>query len=185
LHSRIGLASKGVIVYAGVIDPDFRGNIVVLLFNSGQSIQSMKRGDQIAQLVFHNIATPVLLQEHSLDPTERADGGFGSTDQSDLAPGADTKPLIMFQTATGTLQPLEMPYNIFLSADPFDNVITVIVKDFGAHDTMGTVLAQCEHRNRPPVRDIIPSQPCSRIKNWRSTIRNATSSKLRSTSLLL
>jgi hypothetical protein len=78
----------------------------------------------------------------------------------------------MCQTATGTLQPHEMPYNIFLSTDPFDDVITVTVKDFGAHDTMGMVLAQCEHRNRPRLRDIIPSQPCSRIKNWRSTIKN-------------
>ena len=172
LHSRSGLASKGIIVYAEVIDPDFRGDITVLLFNSGQSTQSIKRGDQIAQLVFHNIATPVLLQKHSLDPTERADRGFGSTDQSDLTPGADTKPPIMCQTATGTLQPHEMPYNIFLSTDPFDDVITVTVKDFGAHDTMGMVLAQCEHRNRPRLRDIIPSQPCSRIKNWRSTIKN-------------
>jgi len=172
LHSRSGLASKGVIVYAGVIDPDFRGDITVLLFNSSQSTHSIKRGDRIAQLVFHNIATPVILQEQTLEPTDRAEGGFGSTDHPALAPDADTTPPTIRQTAPEILQPREMPYNIFLSTDPFDDVITIMVKDFGAHETMGMALEQCAHRNRPRLRDIIPSQPCSRIKNWRSTIKH-------------
>ncbi|MFN9982997.1 MAG: hypothetical protein ACK53Y_23915, partial [bacterium] len=167
LHSKRGLASKGIIVYAGVIHPDYRGDITVLLYNSSNVTHSIKPGDRIAQLIFHNIETPVLLQEETLNTTERTDPGLGNTDQAPPAPIAT-----IHQTIAETLQPVKMPYNIFLSTDPFDDTLSIMVKDFGSHETMGMVLEQCEHRNRPRLCDILPSQPRSRIKNWRSTIRN-------------
>jgi hypothetical protein len=64
----------------------------------------------------------------------------------------------------------QMPYNIFLSADPFDDVIQISIRDFGSHQLLGFVLQQCPFRNLPQLKDILPSQPASRIKNWRSTI---------------
>jgi len=167
LHSKRGLASKGIIVYAGVIHPDYRGDITVLLYNSSNVTHSIKPGDRIAQLIFHNIETPVLLQEETLNTTERTDPGLGSTDQAPPAPIAT-----IHQTIAETLQRVQMPYNIFLSTDPFDDILSIMVKDFASHETMGMVLEPCEHRNRPRLCDILPSQPRSRIKNWRSTIRN-------------
>jgi deoxyuridine 5'-triphosphate nucleotidohydrolase len=168
LHSRSGLASKGIIVYAGVIDPDYRGDITVLLYNSGSNAFTVNVGDRIAQLIFHNISTPVLLQEAQLNDTARADQGFGSTG---LNSATDDVPQVSQVTAP-QLNPVDMPYNIFLSQDPFDDVITVTVKDFGTHSTMGMILQQCSQRNKPRLVDIQPSQPCSRIKKWRSTIKN-------------
>ena len=59
-------------VKAGVIDPDFTGNIgVVLKNNSDQPIKRVA-GEQIAQLLFVKVATPILVQVTSLAKTQRA-----------------------------------------------------------------------------------------------------------------
>ena len=63
---------------AGVIDPDFTGNIgVVLKNNSDQPIECLA-GKQIAQLLFIKVATPILVQVTSLAKTERGEYGFGA-----------------------------------------------------------------------------------------------------------
>ena len=65
-------------VKAGVIDPDFTGNIgVVLKNNSDQPIEHLA-GEQIAQLLFIKVATPILIQVTSLARTERGEYGFGA-----------------------------------------------------------------------------------------------------------
>ena len=65
-------------VKAGVVDPDFTGNIgVVLKNNSDQSIERLA-GEQIAQLLFIKVATPTLIQVTSLARTERGECGFGA-----------------------------------------------------------------------------------------------------------
>ena len=65
-------------VKAGVIDPDFTGNIgVVLKNNSDQPIECLV-GEHIAQLLFIKVATPTLIQVTSLAKTERGEYGFGA-----------------------------------------------------------------------------------------------------------
>ena len=65
-------------VKAGVIDPDFTGNIgVVLKNNSDQPIECLA-GEQIAQLLFIKVATPTLIQVTSLAKTEWGEYGFGA-----------------------------------------------------------------------------------------------------------
>ena len=65
-------------VKADVIDPDFTGNIgVVLKNNSDQPIECLV-GEQIAQLLFIKVATPTLIQVTSLAKTERGEYGFGA-----------------------------------------------------------------------------------------------------------
>ena len=62
---------------AGVIDPDFTGNVgVVLNNNSDQPIERVV-GEQTAQLLFIKVATPILVQVTSLAKTERGEYGFG------------------------------------------------------------------------------------------------------------
>ena len=64
-------------VKAGVIDPDFTGNIgVVLKNNLDQPIECVV-GEQIAQLLFIKVATPILVQVTSLAKTKRGEYGFG------------------------------------------------------------------------------------------------------------
>jgi len=82
IYARSGLASKRGLAPAnkvGVIDADYRGEILVALHNHGQETQTVSDGERIAQLVL----TPVLRMDFQeaevLEDTGRGTGGFGST----------------------------------------------------------------------------------------------------------
>ena len=69
-----------------VIDTDYRGEIIVVLYNDSASIQHIEAGDRIAQLVFHQhcIIEPdengnIWQVVDDLSETDRGAGGFGST----------------------------------------------------------------------------------------------------------
>lgn len=77
---RSGLAVKnGIDTGAGVVDADYRGLLGVVLFNNSDEDFHVKTGDRIAQLVVEKIWTGDIVVADSLDDTERAEGGFGST----------------------------------------------------------------------------------------------------------
>ena len=77
---RSGLAVKHCInVGAGVIDPDYTGEIKVVLFNHGVKDFEVKKGDRIAQLVLERCETPPIEEISIVEDTERGSGGFGST----------------------------------------------------------------------------------------------------------
>lgn len=57
----------------------YRGNVGVILFNSGQEVFRISKGDRIAQLICERIAYPSLEECTSLDETVRGQGAFGST----------------------------------------------------------------------------------------------------------
>lgn len=77
---RSGLAAKHMIdVGAGVIDKDYRGEIKVILFNHADVPFQVSMGDRIAQLILEHISTPTPILVDSLDTTQRANAGFGST----------------------------------------------------------------------------------------------------------
>ena len=63
----------------GTIDPDYRGELKVILQNGGADAVLVRRGDRIAQLVFARFESPMLGEADQLDPTTRGAGGFGST----------------------------------------------------------------------------------------------------------
>ena len=77
---RSGLAVKyGIDVGAGVIDPDYTGEIGVVLFNLGANEFLIQPGDRIAQLILEQAVTVPVQVVESLDMTTRGSGGFGST----------------------------------------------------------------------------------------------------------
>jgi dUTP pyrophosphatase len=77
---RSGLAMKnGIQVGAGVIDPDYTGELKVLLFNHGSKDLEVKMGDRVAQLVLERCETPPVEEIGLLQETIRGEGGFGST----------------------------------------------------------------------------------------------------------
>ncbi|QJP03662.1 deoxyuridine triphosphatase [Aviadenovirus cerasi] len=77
---RSGLAVKHFIdVGAGVIDPDYRGNVSVVLFNFSDSNFNVRRGDRIAQFILERHLTPDLEEVDRLVETARGASGFGST----------------------------------------------------------------------------------------------------------
>ena len=87
---------------AGVIDRDYRGLVGVLVVNRSDETHHIKTGDRIAQLVLIRIATPEVLEVGSLTETQRGEGGFGSTGESELI---DAKELRADQMATLNINP--------------------------------------------------------------------------------
>jgi dUTP pyrophosphatase len=82
VRPRSGLAARHGISLPnspGTIDPDYRGELKVLLQNTGSDAVPIRRGDRIAQLVFARFETPLVEEVPSLSETERGEGGFGST----------------------------------------------------------------------------------------------------------
>jgi len=82
IYARSGIATKRGLAPSnkvGVIDSDYRGEIMVSLYNHSKSSQSIADGERIAQLVI----TPFLKVEYTeadaLSDTDRGEGGFGST----------------------------------------------------------------------------------------------------------
>lgn len=78
LTSKSGLMVKGI-TSRGTIDCGYTGEIRAVLFNHSWKPVRIKKGQKITQLVLMPIVTPQLSYVSSLEDTERADGGFGST----------------------------------------------------------------------------------------------------------
>ena len=77
---RSGLAVKhGIQVGAGVVDPDYTGEVKVVLFNHGHADFHIHKGDRIAQLILEKCDTPEVVEIGAVEDTERGSGGFGST----------------------------------------------------------------------------------------------------------
>ena len=67
----------------GTIDADYRGEVRVLVVNLGQAPIRIARGDRIAQLVVAPVVRVVWEEVHTLEATDRGQGGFGSTSDAD------------------------------------------------------------------------------------------------------
>lgn len=82
VFARSGLGIKHGIAPAncvGVIDSDYRGEIMVGLQNSGAEDFTVQPGDRIAQLMITPVVQAKIRMTDDLDQTLRGDGGFGST----------------------------------------------------------------------------------------------------------
>lgn len=82
VYARSGLGIKHGVAPAncvGVIDSDYRGEIIVGLQNSGESDFTVRPGDRIAQLMIAPVVRANLQMVEELDETVRGAGGFGST----------------------------------------------------------------------------------------------------------
>ncbi len=83
IKDRSSMGSKGMHVFAGVIDCGYIGEISVILYNSGKPSETwpyvVKKGDKIAQLVIMPIEVVEWEQVQELSSTERGSSGFGSS----------------------------------------------------------------------------------------------------------
>ena len=82
LYARSGLATKRGLAPAnkvGVIDSDYRGEIMVALYNQSSSVQTVESGERIAQLVIAPFLKASFDEAEELEDTRRGEGGFGST----------------------------------------------------------------------------------------------------------
>lgn len=79
-RSGLAIGSRiGVLNAPGTVDSDYRGEIRVILYNFGEADYIVRRGDRIAQLVVSRLPRVELVEENTLDETERGSGGFGHT----------------------------------------------------------------------------------------------------------
>ena len=86
IFARSGLATKNGLRPSncvGVIDSDYRGEIIVALHNDMEIDQIVGHGSRIAQLVIMPFVQAQFYTVSELDETERGAGGFGSTDRKD------------------------------------------------------------------------------------------------------
>ena len=81
IYARSGLASKQGLRPAncvGIVDSDYRGEVMVALRNDTNEVRSVSAGERIAQIIIQPYLN-VTFVEGELDDTERGAGGFGST----------------------------------------------------------------------------------------------------------
>ena len=82
VFARSGIATKRGLAPAnkvGVIDSDYRGEIMVALHNHSDKIQKIEDNERLAQLVIMPYLRAQFIESEELEETKRASGGFGST----------------------------------------------------------------------------------------------------------
>lgn len=82
IYARSGLATKKGLAPAnkvGVIDSDYRGEIMVALYNHSQVPATVENGERIAQIVIAPFLKADFIESEELSDTKRGAGGFGST----------------------------------------------------------------------------------------------------------
>ena len=82
VYARSGIACKRGLAPAnkvGVVDSDYRGEIMVALHNHGETPQTIEHGERIAQFIITPVLTPAYEVVQELSDTARNTGGFGST----------------------------------------------------------------------------------------------------------
>ena len=82
IYARSSLGAKRGLAPAnkvGVIDSDYRGEVMVALHNHGLVAQTVSHGERIAQLLITPVITAAFEEATELSDTVRGEGGFGST----------------------------------------------------------------------------------------------------------
>ncbi|MBE5784334.1 MAG: dUTP diphosphatase [Clostridiales bacterium] len=82
VYARSGLSTKRGLAPAnkvGVIDPDYRGEILVALHNHSNMPETIADGERVAQLLIAPYVSAAFEEADTLSNTKRGDGGYGST----------------------------------------------------------------------------------------------------------
>jgi dUTP pyrophosphatase len=81
VRDRSSMATRGIATTGGVIDAGYRGEILVLMTNLGETAVELKAGEKIAQMIPVPVLTGEVLQVVDLEDSARAAKGFGSSGQ--------------------------------------------------------------------------------------------------------
>ena len=82
IYARSSMGAKRGLAPAnkvGVIDSDYRGEVMVALHNHGTVAQTVEHGERVAQMLITPVLTPAYEEASELSDTVRGVGGFGST----------------------------------------------------------------------------------------------------------
>jgi dUTP pyrophosphatase len=79
VRDRSSMAAKGIATTAGVIDAGYRGEILILMTNLGDTALEIKAGEKIAQMIPVPVLTGLVLTVETLEESARDSKGFGSS----------------------------------------------------------------------------------------------------------
>jgi len=79
VRDRSSMAAKGIATTAGVIDAGYRGEILILMTNLGDTPLEIKAGEKIAQMIPVPVLTGPVQEVETLEVSARAEKGFGSS----------------------------------------------------------------------------------------------------------
>src|SRR5215212_1307407 len=122
---RSDMASKGITVIGGVIDPDYTGAIEIIIHNSTNTNYRVRIGEKIAQFILLKICIPEPTVVTELKDTERGEQGFGHTDNVQTLSRLDEKLILK-----GIVQQTEVKILIDSGAG-IDYISDKLVKEIG------------------------------------------------------
>lgn len=169
---------KRLDIRAGVIDSDYRGNVIVTVHNIGNETQNLSKGDQIAQLIIEKIVDVQITNEGEMSKTLRNKGGFGSTSECKGKPTPTTIPFESDEINGRINSFTSTTEYLYLSNDPFGPTITVPIMVRGDHATLGLQLDTRNEKGRLILSHCEKSTPSHRIKKWRSTLKGGNLIKI-------
>lgn len=79
LVPRSSIAEKGLIIQTSIIDPDYTGEIHLIITNSTDESVSLEKGQRVCSLVCVNVLNPYIEEVEELQSTTRGTAGLGST----------------------------------------------------------------------------------------------------------
>jgi len=79
IHTRSGMALKGIRGHLGIIDNDYRDECNPILYNHGEFPRRIKKGNKIAQIEFYRVLSPKIWRRKNLSNSARGKEGFGSS----------------------------------------------------------------------------------------------------------
>ena len=79
VRDRSSMAARGIATTGGVIDAGYRGEILVLMTNLGETAVELKAGEKIAQMIPVPVLTGHVEEVETLEESARAEKGFGSS----------------------------------------------------------------------------------------------------------
>ena len=149
---------KKVDIRAGVVDQDYRGEILVVMQNIGDNKQYFEVGDKIGQLIMEqcNMDSPIDFVTE-LDETERNQNGFGSTDKVRSIQALQQKDI----------------HNIILSTNIDGPELTVTSRIRGNDPLLGLELDDKTKEDELILLNCKSGTPSAKIPRWRSQLRGA------------
>ena len=182
IASRSGLAlHNNVEIKGGVIDPDYVGNIKIILHNFGKEDFTVKQSDRIAQLILEQYLAPHIQVTTKLPSTKRSENGFGSTglNHHTANNNVNTIPYHTDEISESTTVKTTRADNFnTLNGATLDmvfkkpvNTTTFTIQRTGNHPTLGLEL---KNDDRGPI--IIHCKrgtPAAKITKWRQFLKGA------------
>lgn len=79
LVPRSSIAEKGLIIQTAIIDPDYTGEIHLIITNCSNQTQYVKKDSRLCSLVVYSVLNMYLQEVEEFEPTQRGNRGLGST----------------------------------------------------------------------------------------------------------